>query len=402
MIRAELVKYSLKNLWNRKSRSFLTILSIFVGITTIFIFISFGLGLYFYVQDFTTGSSVDKVIVQGRGVGAPGLDTTFKLTDSDLEVVEDTPGVYEASGSYFKVAQVRQRKKFIYTFVISYDPKEPVIMEVYDLDIVKGRWLKKGDTGKVMLGYNYLLPDKIFPKAYDVGDKIEIQGKDLEIVGFLESVGSPPDDAQAYVTNDYLEELYPGEENSYGWIVARVDINNIDKVIERIERNLREHRNLEEGKEDFFVQSFEDLINSFAGVLNIIMGFIVLIALISVVVSAINTANTMITSVLERTKEIGVMKAIGATNSEIFRIFLFESLVLGGVAGILGVLFGWLLSYTGGVILKNLGWGFLSPHFSPYLFLGCVLFAAATGTISGAIPAHQASKTSVVDALRYE
>lgn len=402
MISKELIKYSLKNLWNRKTRSFLTVLSILVGITTIFIFISFGLGLYSYIQEFTTGSSVDKVIIQGKGVSAPGLDTTFKLTDDDLAVIEDTPGVYEASGSYFKAAQVKQKEKFIYTFLIGYDPKKPIIMEVYDIGLEKGRFLKKGDSGKVLLGYNYLVPDKIFPKSYNVGDKIEIQGEKMEIVGFLESVGSPPDDAQAYITNDYLEELYSGQDNSYGWIVARVDINNIEKVIERIEKNLRKQRGLEEGKEDFYVQSFEDLINSFSGALNIVIGFIILIALISVVVSAVNTANTMITSVIERTKEIGVMKAIGATNSEVFKIFLFESLFLGTVAGILGVLFGWILSSIGGIVLNNLGWGFLNPSFPAYLFIGCVLFAAATGGISGAIPSRQASKTNVVDALRYE
>ena len=129
MLSTELIKYSLKNLWNRKGRSFLTILSIFVGITTIFIFISYGLGLYFYVQDFTTGSSVDKVLVQAKGVSAPGLDTTFKLDDSDLEVLKDTLGVIQASGSYFKVAQVKQKKESVYTFIMGYDPDVPIMME---------------------------------------------------------------------------------------------------------------------------------------------------------------------------------------------------------------------------------------------------------------------------------
>ena len=101
MISTELIKYSLKNLLARKGRSFLTILSIFLGIATIFIFISYGLGLYFYVQDFTTGSSVDKVLVQAKGIGAPGIDDTFQLDDGDLDAVRDTLGVYEATKFIF-------------------------------------------------------------------------------------------------------------------------------------------------------------------------------------------------------------------------------------------------------------------------------------------------------------
>lgn len=402
MISNELIKYSLKNLWIRKGRSFLTILSIFVGIATIFIFISYGLGLYIYIQDFTTGSSIDKVLVYAKGSGVPGLDSTFKLEDGDVKAVEDTSGVLEASGSYFKVAQVKQKKDSVYTFIIGYDPDNPIMMDSFDVGLEKGRWLRSNDKGKAILGYNYMIPDRIFPRAYNIGDKIEIQEADVEIIGFLEEIGSPTDDSQIYTTNEYLLDLYPNEEISYGMLIAQVDIDDIDSVVEKIEKNLRKHRGLEEGKEDFYAQSFKDLIESFSIVLNGVVGFIILIALISVLVSAINTANTMITSVLERTKEIGVMKAIGATNSEVFKIFLFESLFLGSVAGILGVLFGWLLAYTGGVILNNLGWGFLSPYFPMYLFLGCIAFAALTGAISGAIPSYQASKLKPVDTLRYE
>ncbi len=127
-----------------------------------------------------------------------------------------------------------------------------------------------------------------------------------------------------------------------------------------------------------------------------------LIAFISVIVSAVNTANTMITSVLERFKEIGVLKSIGARNSEIFKIFLFESGFLGFVAGVIGVTLGWLATDLGAGILDNLGYGFLSPHYSWVLFVGLIAFATFTGAISGMIPAWRASKINAVDALRYE
>lgn len=101
-------------------------------------------------------------------------------------------------------------------------------------------------------------------------------------------------------------------------------------------------------------------------------------------------------------KLIGIIKAIGGRNSEVLGIFLFESAFLGFVAGVIGVAIGAGLSFIGGVALDNLGWGFLSPHFSVTLFVGCILFATLTGGISGIAPAIRASKTNTVDALRYE
>ncbi len=401
MISIESIKYSLKNLSERKSRSMLTILSIFVGITTIFVFISFGLGLYSYVDEVSSSSSAELILVQARGGTAPGLDDSFALTDDDLEAVERARGVFEATGVYMRAVEVVQSDTRKYTFIAGYDPKVPLLMDSFNIDLAKGRMLESGDEGKVLLGYNYMLPDKIFPRGYDTGDRIELNGKKARIIGFLESVGNPQDDSQIYVTNDYIDELFD-ESLSYGMIIARVDTSDIEGVVEEVEDELREERGLEEGKEDFFVQSYEELLNTYMSVLNIIVGFIILIALISVLVSAVNTANTMITSVLERVKEIGVIKSIGARNSEIFKIFLFESSFLGFISGIIGVIVGWLIAYVSGVILENLGWAFLSPSYPWPLFAGCILFATITGAISGVFPAYQASRLKPVDALRYE
>jgi len=344
MIGKEIIIYSLKNLWSKKSRSFLTILSIFIGITTIFVFISFGWGLYDYTNSFVTSSTVDKLIIQAKGVGVPGLDTTFKLTEDDVKAVEKSAGVYEATGAYFKVAEVTQNSEKIYTFVVTMNPKNSLMNEMYNIKIDKGRELRSEDEAKAVLGYNYQIPDKIFSKAYEINDNIEVQGKNLKVIGFYESIGNPPDDANIYIVNDYIDELYPQENNSFGMIIARADINRLDWAIENVEKSLRKSRDLEKGKEDFFVQSFDDLLGAYSDVLNIIIGFIILIALISVLVSAINTANTMVTSVIERIREIGVMKSIGAKNSEIFKIFLIESSFLGLIAGIIGVSFGWIIT----------------------------------------------------------
>ena len=337
-----------------------------------------------------------------KGGSIPGLDTTFEFLDDDVDAIANTAGVYEATGSYMKVAEVVQDDLKKYAFVMSYDPDLPMVVELSGVEVTEGRDVRDGDSGKVVLGYNYILKNKIFPKAYSLNSKIEVQGQELRIVGFYEKVGNPQDDSNVYVTNDFMSELYPDENLSYGMIVARVDKENIDVVVKRVEKKLRDFRGLDEGKEDFTVDSYAGLLDSYMVVLDIIVGFIVLIALISVLVSAINTANTMITSVLERFKEIGVLKSIGARNSEIFKIFLFESGFLGFVAGVIGVLAGWGASNFAAGVLDNLGYGFLSPHYSWVLFAGLIAFATFTGAISGMIPAWRASKINAVDALRYE
>jgi len=402
MISSESVKYSLRNLKQRKARSFFTLLSIFIGITTIFIFLSFGLGLYNYVEELSSGSSADKILIQPKGGALAMLDTSVKFDDNDLRAIGRVPGVKEVAGSYFKAIEVESQDKRIYTLIMSYDPKTPIMMDVANIGLEQGRWLKSSDEKKVILGYNYLLDDKIFPNGLRLNNQIEINGVDFRVVGFVEEVGNPQDDAQIYITNEYMEEFYSNETLSYGWMVAKVDLNNIDEIVEKIEKALRNHRDQEEGKEDFAVQSFTDMIEGYSSALDIVIGFVVLIALISVVVSAVNTANTMVTSVIERIKEIGIIKSIGARNSSVFSIFLFESGFLGFVAGVIGVLLGWGISYSGGVILDRLGYGFLQPSFSIWFFIGLVLFATLTGAISGVWPAVRASKINPVDALRYE
>jgi len=382
----ESIKYSLRNLRHRKFRSFLTVFSILIGITTIFIFVSFGYGLYNYIGEMTTGSSVDKIIIQSKIGG--GLDETFALTDEDISAINNVPGVLDVSGAYFKSAEISFHKEKKYALLFAYDPKKPLVMETFNINLAEGRELQSGDKFSVVLGSNYQI------------DEVEIQGVDFKVVGFYEPVGNPSDDSQIYITDSAISEIY--ENYSYGWIVARVDISNLDNIMNNVEKELRKERGLEEGKEDFYVQTFEDLIESYSGALKYVIAFIILIALISVLVSAINTANTMITSVLERYQEIGILKAVGARNSEILKIFLFESSFLGFVAGVLGVLFGFILTSIAKSIINSFGWSFLSPYYSWGLFLGCIAFATITGAISGVIPAIRASKINPIESLRYE
>ena len=407
MISRENLNYAVKNLLARKLRSMFTLISIFIGIATIFIFISFGLGLYQYIDDLSSEIGIDKLIVQVRGIGAPGSSDTFRLEDSDIRTLEKTRGIAEVAGMAFTPVAVKKDDTTKYVYLSSLPVQDrkklDLSLEVMTVTLLEGRMLNDGEKSRALLGYRYMIENGVFDKPLKIGDKLTINEKSIRVSGFFEELGNPADDANIYVTEDAYKEIIGVDDLNFGIIVARVDdVARIDEIKDRAVRNMRKDRGQEEGKEDFFIQSAEQLIESFSGALNIVIGFIVLIAVISVIVSAINTANTMFTSILERTKEIGVLKAIGAPNREIMYIFLLESSILGFIAGIIGILIGSFLSYVGGEILAVLGYGFLSPAFPWYLFAGCILFATSVGTVSGIIPAYNASKQKPVDSLRYE
>jgi putative ABC transport system permease protein len=376
-----------------------------IGVSAIFIFASFGVGLYDYVEEIAESSGQDLFLVQVRGIGAPGTDDTFKLEDKDINAIKRTQGVNFENFFYMKpdLVESGREKKYVYMGGHGTEPEEIVMVEkMFGVGIQKGRQFQKGDRGRVTLGYNYMVPDKIFSKGYDIGDKITVNGKKFDIIGFWESVGNPQDDSNVYMVEDDIKDLF-GDDTTYAMLVGRVsNPEKIDDTVERIERSLRRARDQEEGKEDFFVQSYSDAIEQFTNVIDIVVGFIFLIVVISGVVASINTANTMITSVLERVQEIGVMKAIGATNDRVRNVFLLESSILGFIAGLAGVGIGWLLSYVGGLLLDNLGWGFLAPSFPLWLFMVCIVLATGVGALSGMFPEIYASKQNVVDALRYE
>ena len=401
----EMIRYAKNNLLMRKTRTFLTLLSIFIGITTIFIFISFGLGLYSYIQELAGESGLDKFIVQARGVVAPGLDQTFALDTTDLEEVEKTLGVKQAMGFYSGVAEVEHKRQKKFVFISAWEPtleNNLLIEEAFRFSVEPGRPLKEGDTNKVVLGHNYQIPEKIFGQGLQVGDKVDINGESFSIIGFYGLVGNPQDDSNAYVSEEDYKRLF-GEGKNYAMVFGQVhNVDEIDETVDRIRKNIRKNRGLEEGKEDFFVQTYQELIDQFGAVLNIIIGFVIVIAFISVIVSAVNTANTMVTSVLERTREIGVMKAIGATRSMIRNMFLVESGLIGFVAGLFGVLVGWAVSALIGLVLTALGWSFLAPKYTLLMFILLIAFSTVVGIISGVTVAIRASLLRPVDALRYE
>src|SRR3989338_5468526 len=142
------IKYSLQNLRKRKLRSFLTILSILIGITAIFALLSFGIGIQRYVDAVADQSGRNKLFVQAKGIGAPGTDENFFLSKEDVDFVSKIKGVDEIVGMYFKAGEIKfdEQKKFYY--VIGVDTGNiDFIEESFAVDVISGRRLKKGDTG---------------------------------------------------------------------------------------------------------------------------------------------------------------------------------------------------------------------------------------------------------------
>ena len=404
MIR-DYIKIALKNIKKRKLRAFLTLLGILIAIATIFMLISISLGLRNAVNEQFRLLGADKFFIQPQGqLGGPGTGGAVQLTEDDVKVVEKIAGVKEVSPWVATSAKVEFDKQTRYTSVVGIDLETADLFlenRAYEAEI--GRVIKEGDTTDVMIGSQYL-HNNFFSKPLKIGDRILINDKEeFKVRGILETIGNPGDDRLIYMPIDNFRDLF-GIKDRLDTIVVQVnDEENIQEIADKAQKELLKKRGLTEKTRDFTILTPEELLGSFSGVLNIITAFLLSIAAISLLVGGIGIANTMYTSVLERTREIGIMKAIGARNSDILIIFLTESALLGLVGGIVGVALGILVSKTIEFIaINSLGTTLLQAAIPAYLVIGCLLFAALIGAISGTFPAYNATKVRPVEALRYE
>ncbi|RJQ18190.1 ABC transporter permease [Candidatus Woesearchaeota archaeon] len=403
----DLIKYGLNNLWHRKKRSLLTVISIFIGIMAIFALISFGQGLSSYVKSISSEMGTDKIVMQPKGGFGNPTESAFQFNEEDVEFVKKVSGVSEATGMIVTSVQVQQdtakKSRYVYAQGIPTEQSEQqLINELFATDLGSGRELKKGDTDKVAVGYGYSQPNTVFEKPIGLGDKLYINGKKVEVIGIYEPIGNPIDDMNIYFTSEAMVDFL-GAEKEYATIFIRSSASEDPReVAKTVEEKFRKYKDQDEGKETFFVQTFEDLIASFSTILGILNTVLVLISLISVVVAAVNIMNTTYTSVLERTQEIGIMKAIGAQNRHILFVFVFEAGVLGIIGSAVGMFFGYLIAKAGGFFAASAGYSMLQPAFPLWLVLGCLVFGFFMGALSGLAPAYQASKQKPVEALRYE
>ena len=398
---------SLRNLIRRKLRSWLTMIGIFIGITALVSLISLGQGLRSSVEDQFSKLGTDKIIITpGSFSSGPPGTSLVKLSNHDLAIIKKVSNVDNAAPMTFRTLNIEfnKRKQSLIVIGMPTDEKEKQILkEARSISILEGRELKNGDSKKVIIGYDLSYNDKLFGKIIKLGDSIIISGKTFKVVGVVDKVGNPLQDKVSYLTIED-DEIISGKKDQYDFIYART-IKNIkpDDVADKIKKDMRHDRNEKEGQESFSVETLQNIGNVFGNILLIVQAVIIGIASISVLVGGVGIMNTMYTSVLERTREIGVMKAIGAKNSDIMIIFLIESGLLGLVGGIIGILLGIGISKSVELIASAaLGSSLIKAEFPLYLIIGSLLFSFIIGTLSGALPAYQASKLRPIEALRYE
>ena len=317
------------NLKHRGLRSWLTMLGIFIGIASVVSLISLGQGL----QEAITGQfqtlDPDKLLIEniGTGFGPPGSTSVKKLTEHDLDIVKSIEGVEFAIPRLIRVVKVEFNKIVQFKNVGSIpENKEEteIIYDVFNAEIEEGRLLEETDKRKVVLGNNFISEDE-FDKKIGTGTELRIQEEEFEVIGILKRSGNFIINDAILMPESDLEEILE--------IKAEIDLiaiqveneERLEKIAEDIERKLRKDRNQKIGEEDFSVQTPLQAIGTVNTVLNIINLVVIGIAAVSLLIGGIGIANTMYTSVLERTKEIGIMKAIGAKNKDILSIFLIES-----------------------------------------------------------------------------
>ncbi len=397
---------SFNNLRRRKLRSWLTIIGIFIGIAAIVGLISIGQGLENVINEQFEQLGKDKIIIMPKVLGPPGtaVSDELKLTSNDLEVVENVRGVEWAIGFISKQGQVKGRGgETAVTYFLGGKPDDYKLFKgMADFDILKGRWLEDGDKYKVMVGYNHIYGD-IWDKPLAIGRSIVVGEQEFKIIGVATKIGNPIDDSQIYFMKDTLKEILDIEDEESQILAKTASGFDPADVGETIERKLRQHKDEKEGEESFSVSTSEQLLDTFGDILAVVQGVLVGIAAISLIVGGIGIMNTMYTSILERTKEIGVMKAIGAKNSDILLIFLIESGLIGLIGGIIGIILGMGMGKASEIIGNQaLGTELLKVSFDPMLIIGALLFSFTIGAIAGVFPAYQASKLKPVDALRYE
>ncbi len=396
---------ALGNLKHRGLRSWLTILGIFVGIAAVVALISLGQGLENGIEKQFESLGKDKIMLESKGGGFPGSTTSKSLilTSEDLEFIRSIDGVEWAMGYLIKMGQVKFKGSSVIGFIVGVDPDDfEKSLKLEGASFLEGKIPREESKTKVALGYNHWVDGKIWEEGIKVGEKIEVEGQEFKVTGIIDKIGSSEDEMIVFDKRTLREIL--GVENEESEIIIKVaDGENVNEIAEEIKRKLRKFREEKEGQETFSLSTSEQLVESFKDILGIVQAVLIGIALISLFVGGIGIMNTMYTSVLERTREIGIMKAVGAKNSDILYIFLFESGFLGLVGGIIGVIFGIGLAKGVEYIAVNmLGTNFLQASIDITLILGALIFSFLVGTFSGILPAMRAARLKPVDALRYE
>ena len=406
------LKTALRGLQANKSRSALTILGIVIGITAIMLVMSLGQG----AQNLILGqiqSIGSKTIAVSPGRQPQGItDSLSTFTDSlkakdlvALEKKENVPHLAKMMPIVFgSETAIFENQSYASTIFGVTD----LFAKIYDMYPEQGRIFSDDDVKSyadvAVIGSK--IKDELFGNDEALDKKIKIKGRSFRIIGILGQKGQfsfinfdsaiiiPYTTAQQYVFGiKYFNRL----------VIEADDEANVIATVEDIKTTLRNSHNITDpDKDDFFVETQADAMEMVSTIMGVLTLFLAAVAAISLLVGGVGIMNIMLVSVTERTREIGLRKALGATSRNVLTQFLMEAVILTAAGGVIGSALGSLFSFLISVVLSqymNLDWGFSFPLSAAVLGIGV---AALIGLVFGLYPARQAAKKSPMEALRYE
>lgn len=405
------LKHALNMVVHSRLRSWLTILGIVIGVASVVAIVSLGQGLEQSVNDQMGGLGGDLVTISPgfsrggsmgfRGGGGGGGAASQATTEEPVLDRTDVQALKGLSDIKLMNTQIRGSVKVTYlgkTGSVSLSGVDQKVWSQITTDKIRnGRMLDSADYNVIVISAG--LADKYFDQPLGINKMVTIENTAFRIVGILDSQGNSiimPIQMAYQILDDKEKDVYDS-------IVIKVrDENNLDATIEKIDNKLMITRHVTDKDKDFTVTSSKQFTQMRSEMMSSMATFLTAIAAVSLLVGAVGISNTMFTSVLEKTKEIGIMKAIGARNQDILTIFLFNAGFIGLAGGILGVVLGIILSGLMPYLLTGVRIAQGGTVVSVNIILITLVGSVLVGMIAGVIPAYQGSKLRPVDALRYE
>jgi putative ABC transport system permease protein len=390
----ELITLSLKAIWGNKLRSFLTTLGITIGVFAIIVLVSIGSGLQSYITNQISSLGSNVIFVTPGGSGGIGALLSNKLSLQDwkniqrktISTAKSTPEIRQLETLKYK--NLKSKGAFVFGVSSSY----PQV--VADAKIEQGRFFTEGQeqSGANVTVIGQTVLNKFFKGQTAIGKRIYVGTKLYTIVGVFAKIGS-----FAGVDADNIAAI-PVEAASIQYntkSVSRIDVAaNSPGVLPLVTKQINQALLKNLTSDDYSIQTADSLVSTISSITNMLSLALGGIAGISLLVGGIGVANIMLVSVTERTKEIGLRKALGAKRNDILKQFLIEAVVLSVTGGIVGIALGMLVSIVIAILLvSTVTWWSVALAFS---------FSVAIGIIFGMAPAIRASKLSPIDALRYE
>ena len=386
-----------------KARSALTILGIVIGISSVIAMVSIGQGAKKQIQTSIEGLGTNLltilpgVIQPGRGIVSSGRGSAQTLENEDLEVLNSITGIVsvapELSRRFQVTAGTGNNTNTTVNGVL------PTYASVRNLTVDQGVFVS--DANVRALGRQAVLgatvATDLFGETDPLGKTIRINKTNFRVVGILTKKGgagfSGPDD-MVIIPLTTMQKILAGVDYLSQISISVADKNQMNEVRDEVNNALlRRHRVAEP---DFSIISQEDILGTLSQVVDTFTIFLASIAGISLVVGGIGIMNMMLTTVTERTREIGLRKAIGAKRRDINQQFLVEAVALTFIGGLLGIILGWLIATT----VTSLG--LIQTQVSLASVLLAFGVSAAIGIIFGYYPARRAARLNPIDALRYE